>query len=458
MAMPYENFLIAAVPIFLIAMFFEIIITELFMKKKSYAFQDTITSLSASIISRFCGMLFGKTLFTLPYAFLFENFHIWHFAANSWLEWLAALLVIDLGYYIHHRIAHEINIFWSGHVVHHSSEYFNFSTALRQGFFENLFSFVWYLPMALCFDVETYKIVNAFNSMFQFWVHTETIGKFPYIIEIIFNTPSHHRVHHARNPVYIDKNYAGMFIIWDHMFGTYEEEVEEPIYGVTSPLVSWNPVTASFRIFFGNWKQAILVPGFKNKINFLMRPPGWNYITNSISTPPKIYPPSVKKYDTTIPLPLKVYILVQFIAVLYGFLQFYDNLAHLNGFEQLLLYSLILITLGALGNLMDKSGSKYSLELELARNSVLLLVGIMNIVPTYLLSSSSGDFLIQGKSLWLLVSKPFMMIYGFSILSLLSIVILMSTLPNYSVERQLPSWKADASEFEVDEQKEKKLL
>jgi len=175
-------------------------------------------------------------------------------------------------------------------------------------------------------------------------------------------------------------------------------------------------------------------------------------------TVPKIYPPSVKKYDTTIPYPLKFYILVQFTAVLYGFLQFFDNLEHLNWFDQVLLYSLIIITLASLGNLMDKSGSKYSLELELARNSVLLLVGIMNIVPTYLLSSSSGDFLIQGKSLWLLVSKPFMFIYGFSVLSLLSIVILMSILPNYSVERQIPTWKADASEFEVDDQKEKKLL
>ena len=150
-------------------------------------------------------------------------------------------LGVDCAYYWFHRIAHEYNAPWAGHVVHHSSEDYNLAVALRQGTFQGLFSWVFYLPLALLgFPPAWFAAMTSFDLLYQFWIHTRAIGKLG-PLEWVLNTPSHHRVHHARNPKYLDKNYAGTLIIWDRMFGTFQAEEEEPVYGLTKPLEQLEP-------------------------------------------------------------------------------------------------------------------------------------------------------------------------------------------------------------------------
>ena len=162
-------------------------------------------------------------------------------AGGKWLAAIVLFLGVDCAYYWFHRIAHEYNAPWAGHVVHHSSEDYNLAVALRQGTFQGLFSWVFYLPLALVgFPPAWFAAMSSFDTLYQFWIHTRAIGKLG-PLEWVLNTPSHHRVHHGRNPKYLDKNYAGTLIIWDRMFGTFQAEEEEPVYGLTKPLEQLEP-------------------------------------------------------------------------------------------------------------------------------------------------------------------------------------------------------------------------
>jgi sterol desaturase/sphingolipid hydroxylase (fatty acid hydroxylase superfamily) len=162
------------------------------------------------------------------------------------LGWVVAILAWDFAYYWHHRIEHEVRLFWACHVNHHSSRYFNFSTALRQPWTPVL-GVVLYPPIALL-GVRPWMILfsGGVNLVFQFWVHTEAVGKLPWIVERVFNTPSHHRVHHGKNARYLDKNYGGIFILWDRLFHTFEEEGERVVYGLTTDIDTWNPLRIAF--------------------------------------------------------------------------------------------------------------------------------------------------------------------------------------------------------------------
>ncbi|WBV63816.1 sterol desaturase family protein [Legionella pneumophila 130b] len=182
---------------------------------------------------------------------------------------------VDFFYYWYHRVSHRNSFFWIGHSVHHQSEHFNLSVALRQGYFQTLTSWVFYLPLALIgFPTWMFVIVASVNTIYQFWIHTESIRKMGWF-EKIFNTPSHHRVHHGKNPQYIDKNYAGSLIIWDKLFGTFEPEEAPADYGVTEPLDSWNPFYANIKVvkdilYYGK--------GLKSKWDVLrafFMPPEW---------------------------------------------------------------------------------------------------------------------------------------------------------------------------------------
>ena len=196
-------------------------------------------------------------------------------AGGKWLAAIVLFLGVDCAYYWFHRIAHEYNAPWAGHVVHHSSEDYNLAVALRQGTFQGVFSWVFYLPLALLgYPPAWFAAMSSFDTLYQFWIHTRLIGKLG-PLEWVLNTPSHHRVHHGRNPKYLDKNYAGTLIIWDRMFGTFQAEEEEPVYGLTKPLNSWNPLWANLHVWRDLCRDAWLAPRWVDKLRIWFMPQGW---------------------------------------------------------------------------------------------------------------------------------------------------------------------------------------
>ena len=236
------NPIVLSIPIFFILIGIELLV-ERFTHKELYKFPDAIANLSCGITSQLSG-LFLSILGIGIYHMIFEYAAFFTLEKN-WIYWVALFLLTDHSYYWGHRMSHEINLFWGGHVVHHQSEEYNLSVALRQSSLQTVWTFAFNLPIALLgFDTTDFVLMSAFNTLYQFWIHTETIGKMGWF-EYIFNTPSHHRVHHGRNPKYIDKNHAGSLIIWDKIFGTFQKEEEKPTYGITKPINSWNAAYAN---------------------------------------------------------------------------------------------------------------------------------------------------------------------------------------------------------------------
>lgn len=213
-----------------------------------YRLNDSLNDLSMGIVSQICSLFLQGAVLGI-YWNVYQHFHIFALSSNDFFTWILTFFAVDLSYYLFHRFSHERNILWATHVPHHQSEEFNFSVALRQGAIEEWGSIWFKLPWAIVgIPLDIFFIGVALNTIFQFFVHTRFIKKLG-PIEWICNTPSHHRVHHACNPKYLDCNYGGMLIIWDRMFGTFVEEEEEPVFGLVSPLQSWNPIYANTHYF-----------------------------------------------------------------------------------------------------------------------------------------------------------------------------------------------------------------
>lgn len=237
------DYIALSIPVFFILIGVELIIAYL-QKRELYRFNDAITNISLGIGQQVIG-LFMKTALFFGYLFLFTNYRYFIIPA-TFLNWCILFIAVDFFYYWFHRLSHEVNAMWAAHIVHHQSEEYNLSVALRQSWFQSAFSWVFYLPLAIAgFDPIMFLTISSFNTLYQFWIHTRAINRMGFL-EWFMNTPSHHRVHHGSNEKYLDKNHAGTLIIWDRMFGTFQEEEEEPDYGITKPLESWNP-------FWANW-------------------------------------------------------------------------------------------------------------------------------------------------------------------------------------------------------------
>jgi hypothetical protein len=228
-------------------------------------------------------------------------------------------LLADLAYYWAHRKSHEINLFWGGHVVHHQSEDYNLSVALRQSSFQVIWTFAFSLPLAfLGFKTWDYALMASLITLYQFWIHTETINKMGWF-EYVFNTPSHHRVHHGRDPKYIDKNHAGTLIIWDKMFGTFQEEEERPTYGITKPINSWNAVWANFSHYADMGNDLKRISKWSDKIKYLFKKPGWlpDYLGGYRSAP-SVDKATYHKYESPAPVSMNFYVIFQYLICLVG--------------------------------------------------------------------------------------------------------------------------------------------
>jgi sterol desaturase/sphingolipid hydroxylase (fatty acid hydroxylase superfamily) len=308
------NPIVLSIPIFFLLIGIELVVERL-SHRKLYRLPDAIANLSCGITSQLSG-LFLRILAIGVYEILFNNFALFTLNKN-WIYWVELFFLVDLAYYWAHRMSHEINLFWGGHVVHHQSEEYNLSVALRQSSFQVVWTFAFSLPLAIIgFDTLDFALISAFNTLYQFWIHTEAINKMGWF-EYVFNTPSHHRVHHGRDPKYIDKNHAGTLIIWDRLFGTFQEEEERPTYGITKPINSWNAVWANFSHYATMRDELRLIPSWSDRIKYLFKKPGWlpDYL-GGYRAAPTVDKSTYHKYDTPAPVKVNYYVLFQYILCL----------------------------------------------------------------------------------------------------------------------------------------------
>ncbi len=258
-----------------IPIFFGLILLELLVDwisgKRSYRLGDAYGNISCGIFEQTTGLIV-KVLSVGLYTFVYQ-FRIFEIE-QTLLNAVILFVAVDFLYYWAHRMSHESNLLWLGHVVHHQSEDYNLSVALRQGAIQKIFTSPFYLPLAfLGFAPEWFVYILAWNTLYQFWIHTEKIGTMG-PLEWILNTPSHHRVHHGRNPKYIDKNHAATLIIWDRMFGTFQKEEERPTYGITKPVNSFNPLMAHWKPISDLYEESRGMTT-KEKFTLLLKAPGW---------------------------------------------------------------------------------------------------------------------------------------------------------------------------------------
>jgi alkylglycerol monooxygenase len=336
------NPIVLSIPIFFILIGIELVIAR-FHHRDLYRFPDAIANLSCGITQQLSG-LFLKIFAIGIYQVFFENFAM--FAPDrTWYYWLLLFLLVDFTYYWAHRMSHEINLFWGGHVVHHQSEDYNLSVALRQSSLQLIWTFAFSLPIAFFgFRTEDFALISALNTLYQFWIHTETIGKMGWF-EYVFNTPSHHRVHHGRNPKYIDKNHAGSLIIWDRLFGTFQAEEEKPTYGITKPLNSWNALYANFSHYEAMAQDLVTIPKWKDRVRYLFKKPGWlpDYL-GGYRPAPEVDPSTYKKYHTPVSTWLNVYVLFQYALCLAGTALFLFSQKNPDGSDRFTLSENLLIT------------------------------------------------------------------------------------------------------------------
>ena len=269
------DFILYAVPFF-----FALIALELLADRRrgvsNYRVADAINSISTGVLSTTTGLL-TKGIGLVTYAFAFKHLALFELSADSVWTWVFAFVFYDFCYYWLHRLGHERNILWAAHSVHHQSEDYNLSTALRQTSTGFLLGWIFYLPMAV-FGVPLLVFVSvaALNLLYQFWVHTRHIPKLGWF-EWFFVTPSNHRAHHAQNALYMDRNYGGVFIIWDRLFGSFQEEDDnEPVvFGVTTPLASWNPLWANVQFYAQLWADARHAESTWDKLRIWFMRTGW---------------------------------------------------------------------------------------------------------------------------------------------------------------------------------------
>jgi sterol desaturase/sphingolipid hydroxylase (fatty acid hydroxylase superfamily) len=309
------NYIVLAIPVFLLLIVGELVITRI-QEKDYYRLSDSISDLGCGILQQLLEV-FVKTALFAGYLVLYERGRLFDVPNASATAWIACFLDVDFLYYWFHRTSHEVNAFWAAHVVHHQSEEFNLAVALRQGAFQGTFSWIFYLPLAvLGFPPLMFLTVTSANTLYQFWIHTRVIGRLG-PLEWVLNTPSNHRVHHGRDPKYIDRNHGGTLIVWDRLFGTYQAEEEEPVYGITKPLASWNPVWANFHYWAELLREARRTPRLADRLRLFVKPPGWRPAELGGSIPaPDVNRASYRKFDTPLTRRRAAYVFVHFAVIL----------------------------------------------------------------------------------------------------------------------------------------------
>ncbi len=328
-----------------------------------YRSGDAVNSLALGVISQITAV-FTKLLTIGIYAWCVEHLALWQLSADCVWVWLAGLLLYDFLYYWLHRGGHEINILWAAHVVHHQSEHYSLTTALRQTASGALLGWVFYLPMAaLGIPLQVFVVVALIDLLYQFWVHTELVGRLGWY-DRVFCSPSNHRAHHAVNDRYLDHNYGGILILWDRLFGTFieEDDGDPPIYGTRAPLRSWNPLWANTEVYWATARDAWYARRWRDKLLVWIKPPGWCPADVAARYPKPGYDIGRAIYNQPIPAALATYCLVQF-ALLLGMATHFLGLTAHASLGSLLGYALYMVaSLGVIGALMESRRAAFWLE------------------------------------------------------------------------------------------------
>jgi sterol desaturase/sphingolipid hydroxylase (fatty acid hydroxylase superfamily) len=371
----YGKILLIAMPVFLL-----LVILEKWWgwkkRQETVRTMDMISSLTSGITNTTKDVL-GLSIVLISYEWMVNNFAIYH-VSNSTLAYVIAFLALDLTGYLVHRIDHEINFFWNAHLIHHSSEDFNLACALRQSIstFFRMFT-IFLLPAALLgVPAQVIAVVAPLHLFAQFWYHTEHIKKMGWLEKIIV-TPSHHRVHHAINPEYLDKNYGQIFIFWDKWFGTYQEELPnvKAVYGITRPVSTWNPIRINFMHIWLMIKDAWRTKNIKDKFRIWFMPTGWRPADVAAQYPVyKIEDPyHFQKYDTpTTPL-FRIWIWIQLVLLLLFISYLFGNIAGIGSPGMFYYGAFVFLFVYAYTELMDRNPNAWRWELAKSALGIALL-------------------------------------------------------------------------------------
>lgn len=362
---------------FAIPLFFGLILIEFFYgvitKQNNYRINDAITSMSLGLISRFVPIL-GLGFQYVVYKAVAEHYNLKLLSGEEIWVWVTAFILYDICYYWMHRIHHEIKVFWATHVVHHHGEEFNLATALRQTSTGFLWKWVFFLPLFIIgIPPQMYVTVAGLNLVYQFWVHTEHIGRLGFL-EYIFVTPSNHRVHHAQNEDYLDANYGGVFILWDRLFGTFIDERSDlkPVYGTVKPLKSFNPFWANIEVFYQMIFDSYHTEKFTDKIRVWFSPPNWRPEDVSMKYPiDKNDLSSFEKYDPNISLREKIFAGAQFTVINLMTIVMLFNVQ--NYIYSEIISIVLLVVSSSITNSFILDGKKVGFQAELLKSVIVLL-------------------------------------------------------------------------------------
>ena len=371
------NYVEVAIPFFILAMAVEFLYGAV-VKKQTYRMSDTINSLQLGTLSRLIDILHLGFASAVAGA-LVQWLGTPQWSMQSWWQWVIVFVAYDFCYYWKHRYGHEWRIFWASHIAHHQSEEFNLSTALRQTGTDYI-GFVFYIPLFLIgIPAAAIVTVGSLNLIYQFWVHTEHIRRVG-PLEWILVTPSNHRVHHARNPEYLDKNYGGVFILWDRMFGTFKDEQSDiPCeYGITTGLNSWNPLWANFHFWRDTARIAWQTRRWRDKFLVWFKAPGWT--PNDIEQH-KIARP-LAKFDPPTSTFTRFYIFAQLWLMTGASLWLLDADKHLPRSFSFTAFAWIVFSFFVQGRWLEGRPSTYRLEWLRIVIAGLLALSMQSIWPT----------------------------------------------------------------------------
>jgi len=388
-----------ATPFFLLA-----IVLELgwgfFRKNNTYRLNDSVNSLSLGMLSTLAKLAF-ISIGALVFARVENQWALFAFDQESAVHWVLALLFYDLCYYWFHRISHERQIFWGSHVVHHQSEDYNLSTALRQTSTGIFITWIFFIPCFLLgIPLYMYVTIASGHLVYQFWIHTQHIPKLGFL-EWFLITPSNHRVHHAQNPQYVDKNYGGLLIIWDRLFGTFAEEDdnEKVIYGLRTPLQSWNPLWANIHIFSSMVSDATKTENIRDKVAVL-----WSRTGSRPSDVAKKYPvektnlDNFRKYNPQLTTVSTVAVVLHYMLLLVYFLWFTALVPEMSYLARCA--NMVILTLSAvtIGTIIDQHS-----KMMLVECTRLLIIGVI-IVTVYNAGNTPMSWLYYGLAYSLITS------------------------------------------------------
>lgn len=356
--MTSAQIIVLATPVFLAAIAFEWWLGRR-RGRDTYRANDALSSIGLGIMSQLTGLA-GQAVLLAVYVLAWERLRLLELsAADAWV-WVAGLVLYDFLYYWNHRLGHRVAFFWAAHVVHHQSEDYNLSTALRQPSTYFLGNWIFYLPMAvLGFPPLVYAVVALVDLLYQFWVHTQQVGRLGWF-DRWFCAPSNHRVHHAVNDRYVDKNYGGIFLVWDRLFGSYEPEHEaEPcVYGSRAPLRSWDPVRANLQVYASLWRDSVHARSWVDKLRVWIEPPGWRPADVAERYPkPAFDIAQLQRYDPPASPQATATALGVFVLLLGGTALLLWYAHRLSGLQQTAAVAALIAGLWAVGRLTEGRGA-----------------------------------------------------------------------------------------------------